>query len=190
MRKEKSESSKKMPDGDNGESSSSDRDHSIEALRKTQEEARTVLDHQIQTFNDVDDKAARTSRLDALLIGLIFTAGSFLAQADQFDVAVYFNGYAAGGIISLILSFILAIITYTTTNIQTGVGPSDINRLINKRYTEKEWLILLLRSEAEWMLENEKSQTINGTLLSGSHLMLIIGVILIVLSIGTVHWPF
>lgn len=167
----------------------SEREHDLEALRTTQEEARTVLNHQIQTFNDVDDKAAKTSQLVGLLLGLLFTAGSFLAQADAFNVTPYFNTITAAGAVVLILSFIFALATYTTSKIETGVGPTDIQRLINKRYSEEGWLILLLRSEAAWMEKNEQSLSRNATLLTVSHFALVLAIILLAAGVGVVHWP-
>jgi len=167
----------------------SEREHDLEALRTTQEEARTVLNHQIQTFNDVDDKAAKTSQLVGLLLGLLFTAGSFLAQADAFNVTPYFNTITAAGAVVLILSFIFALATYTTSKIETGVGPTDIQRLINKRYSEEGWLILLLRSEAAWMEKNEQSLSKNATLLTISHIALVLAIILLAAGVGIVHWP-
>jgi len=110
--------------------------HDIEALRIAQNEARTVLDHQIQTFNDVDNKAARTFRLNVILLGLILTAASFIARAETFDIGPYNNIFTIGGVVSLIFSFIFAVVTYTTTQIETGIGPPAIQRLIDKRYTE------------------------------------------------------
>lgn len=167
----------------------SEREHDLEALRTTQKEARTVLNHQIQTFNDVDDKAAKTSQLVGLLLGLLFTAGSFLAQADAFNVTPYFNAITAAGAIVLIISFIFALATYTTSKIETGVGSTDIQRLINKRYSEKGWLILLLRSEAAWMEKNEQSLSRNATLLTVSHFALVLAIILLAAGVVVVHWP-
>ena len=166
-----------------------DREHDIEALRVTQQEVRTVLDHQIQTFNDVDDKAAQTSRMNGILIGLVLTAASFLAQSDNFDVSPYVNNYTILGIGFLLTSFILAILTFTTTDIETGPGPADIQRLIDRKYTEKEWLVLLLRSEANWMKDNERRHTVNGVLLTLSHAALIAGVIAISTGVLATQWP-
>lgn len=164
-------------------------DHDIEALRKTQSEARAVLDHQIQTFNDVDNKAAKTSRMALLLLGLILTAVSFLLQSNGLDLSPYINGFSISGVGLLIFSFIAAIATYTTTSIQTGIGPSAIQRLVDEKYTEKEWLILLLRSEAGWMEENEQLQSRNATLLTVSHALLILAVVALVVGVVIVHWP-
>ena len=83
----------------------------------------------------------------------------------------------------LIISFILAVMTYTVTDVNTGLGPSDIRRLVAEKYTEKHWLILLLRSEAAWMEENTRRQDINGKLLTTSHIALIAAVSSLLLGI-------
>lgn len=170
------------------EEESESREHDLDALRTTQQEARTVLDHQIQTFNDVDNKAAKTSQLVGVLLGLLFTAGSFLAQADAFDVTPFLNIYTGLGTVALVVSFIFALVTYSTNKIKTGVGPADINRLIDTKYSEKGWLILLLRSEAAWMEENEKSINRNAIFLTVSHIALILAVVLLVVGAGVVRF--
>lgn len=162
-----------------GQRDDGDEDNSldIEAVRRTQDEARAVLDHQIETFRNVDDKAARTFRLDAILLGLVLTAVSFATRADNVQIEPFVNWESITGIALIIISFIFAVITYTTTNIQTGIGSSDIRRFVDGNYTEEEWLSLLLRSEAAWMEWNEKMQTENGTYLTISHASLILGVV-------------
>ena len=40
----------------------------------TYQEARTVIDHQIDTLSDIDDKALRTVRLTIVLVGVLATA--------------------------------------------------------------------------------------------------------------------
>lgn len=162
--------------------------HDADALRRTQSETRAVLDHQIQTFNDVDNKAARTFRLDAILLGLVLTAVSFVARADSYDIVLYANVYTVVGLVALIVSFVLAVLTYTTTSIETGLGPSDVERLVEERYSEREWLVLLLRSEAEWMRRNERQQTINGALLTASHAALLGAVLCLSFGVLSVHW--
>ncbi|WP_058997703.1 hypothetical protein [Haloarcula sp. CBA1127] len=169
--------------GSSGDSGSKDpEEHDIESLRLSQEEARAVLDHQIESFRRIDDKAAKTFRLNGLLLGLILTAVSLLARSQSLNLNVFINNWTLAGIVLLLISFILAIITYTVTDVNTGLNGNDINRLIDRKYPEKDWLILLLRSEAAWMRENEDRQDTNATLLSASHLCLIFGVVF--LAIG------
>lgn len=163
--------------GDDENGSSSLDEHDLETLRTTQNEARAVLDHQIDTFRHVDDKAARTLRLDAILLGLLITAVSFVSRSDGVDIDPFMNWLTICGATLLLLSFIFAVWTLTVTNIQTGVGPNDIQRLVDEKYDEKSWLILLLRSEAEWMRWNDRQQSLNGTLLTISHVTLILSVV-------------
>lgn len=165
-------------------------EHDIEALRTTQSEVRTVLDHQIQTFNDVDNKAAKTFRLEALLLGFILTAVSFLVRTESLSLVRYINNFTVAGVVLLEISFIFAISTYTITSIETGLGPNDIQRLIDEKYSEKEWLILLLRSEGEWMRLNERQQTINGVLITISHITLVLAILALSFGIAKVNWPF
>ncbi len=162
--------------------------HDLEALRTTQSEVRAVLDHQTATFDDVDTKAARTFRLNAILLGLLLTAGSFVARAEPIDFAPFINDFTGGGVVLLSASFVAAVMTYTRSNVETGVGPDDVNRLIEQRYSEKEWLILLLRSEAEWMRANEFRQSIDGLLLSVSHAALILGVVSVFVGTVALNW--
>lgn len=164
-----------------------ERPHDIEALRTTLEESRSVIDHQVQTFNDVDSKAAQTFRLEVILLGLLVTALTFVLRTDPMTIDPYLNPYTAWGIISLEISFITAVIVYSSTSIQTGVGPNDIGRLISRRYTERDWLILLLRSTGEWIRFNEQQQAWNGLLLSVSHAALVLAVLLLSAGIGGPH---
>lgn len=162
----------------------SPRRHDVEALRRTADEARSVLDHQIRTFNDVDNKAAGTFRIEAILLGLLLTAASFATRSDTITLSDHVNEFSIVGVILLELSFVLAITVYTTTKVQTGLGPSSIQRLIDTKYDEREWLILLLRSSKEWMQFNQRQQTINGGLLTLSHVALILAIVSITIGVG------
>lgn len=157
----------------------------IEALRTTHEEARTVLDHQIESVRNLDDKAAKTFRLDAVFLGLTLTAVSLLVRSDSFQVSPFVNAGTVAGVIALIASFIFAVLTFTVTDMHSGIGPADIERLVDEKYTEEEWLALLVRSEAAWMAGNEKQQSLNVKFLIVSHVALLIAIICF--SVGIVY---
>lgn len=162
-------------------------DHDLESLRLAQSEARAVLDHQIQTISDVDDKAAKTFRLDVILLGLLVTAASFVAQVNSVELSPYVNVFTVSAVVALIVSFLCAVLTYTGTETETGMDPSGIDRLISNRYSEKEWLVLLLRSEAEWMRQNERRHSTDVRYLYWSHGAVFVAILLLVLGIATVH---
>lgn len=169
------------------ETGSMPEEHDLDSLYVAQDEARAVLDHQIQMFSDVDDKAAITFRLNAILLGLILTAASFVSQSEILELAIYINPFTVSAVIALIVSFVFAVMTFMGTEISTGVGPTGISRLMENRYTETEWLILLLRSEGEWMQANEARQSRNADYLFYSHGTLIIAVVSSFLGIAYPH---
>lgn len=161
--------------------------HTLGSLRIAQDEARSVLDHQIQNFNDTDTKAAKTFRLNAILLGLLLTAVSFIYRAEDITVDPYINRLTISSVCLFITSFIFAVISYTTTGINTGMGPPGIRRLIDQKYNEKEFLILLLRSEAEWMEQNERANKFGVAYLTIAHIALILGVLAAFVGIASVH---
>lgn len=175
------------PDDSDGGGEQFEHHHDVESLRLAHREARTVLDHQIQTFADIDDKAAKTFRLDVILIGLLLTAGTFLTRADSLSVDPYINLLTVVSVFSLIASFVIAILTCSITGIETGVGPADVDRLIEHRYTETEWLILLLLGHAGWIAANERQNRAGARYLMMSHGALIVGVLCAFLGVLWVH---
>lgn len=164
-------------------------EHDIATLRSAQAQTRSVLDHQIQNFADIDDTAAKTFRLDAILLGLLLTAVSFVVRTDVVAIESYLNPLMVFSVICLIGSFVAAVVTYTTTGIETGIGPADVERLIDRRYTETEWLVLLLRSEGKWIRANERANRAAVRYLWISHGALIVAVVTAFVGIAWVHLP-
>ena len=159
-------------------------EYDVEALRTTQSEVRAVLDHQIRTFDDLDSKAMRTARLTGVLLGFILTGVTFLAREGTPALAPYLNWFSFLGVGALLLSIVVALLTYTLSYAETGVGPDGVERLVRERYSETEWLVLLLRSEAKWMRANNRRQAVNANLLTASHAVLIVGILLLTAGIA------
>jgi hypothetical protein len=157
-----------------------DRPHDIEALRITYEGARTVLDAQLQRITDIDDKAATVLRIDSLLLGLLVTAATLITRVRGQQLAEFVNPLTAIGVGLIVVSLLAAIVTYTISETVSGVGPDGIER----RYTEREWLVLLNRSAAAWMRENERANRRNARAMNASPYALGVGVALVVLGIA------
>ncbi|MFC7157767.1 hypothetical protein ACFQPA_20290 [Halomarina halobia] len=88
----------------------------------TYQEARAVLDAQRDTLADIDDKAVRTVRLTAVLLG-VFVAAGRIGGLALFDPHL-----SALGILLLFGSIVARIATYSESNIY--LGP-------NRRYVEQ-----------------------------------------------------
>lgn len=163
--------------------------YSTESLKIAREEANRVIDHQIQTLTDIDNKASDTLRYSILFLGLLLTALSLVVRTDMGPVGVgeempagllYVSvGLIFVGILAILATVILSILTYKSTEFKPGPSYGDMDRYSKKKYTEKEWLILLVRSSSSWIETNRESNDDDATMLSRAHTSLAIGIILI-----------
>lgn len=149
----------------------------IVALRLTHEEARTVLDHQIDVLGDIDDKAARTVRVTALLLGAVVSTLSLLGNSEPF-----INQGTAWGTVSLVLSIVLGTFTYGVSSPDLGASPKDIKCVLDRNYREDEWLTILLHSYETWIDRTNRLNRFNSLYLSLTQASLGIG--LISLTVG------
>ncbi|MBX0323865.1 hypothetical protein EGH21_12575 [Halomicroarcula sp. F13] len=140
----------------------------IRSLKITHEEARTVLDHQISILNDIDNKATRTVRITAVILGIIVSAPSVIENPNTFV-----NPFTKWGIAGLVLSISLGMFTYSSSSPDLGPNSSDINRMLDNKYRDDEWLVILLDSYEDWIDRTQQVNQFNGIFLALSQLSLI-----------------
>jgi hypothetical protein len=106
-------------------------------LREFREEARVTVDKQIETLNDIDTKASRILRVNIVLIGVLVSVASIVAQngssanADTLMIEPYINLYMMVGVGSLILSTAFAAITYTASELDVGLSSENLKTLLD-----------------------------------------------------------
>lgn len=161
---------------------SEDQEPEVEVLRKSYEEACSVLDYQIKILDDIDDKAARTVRVTIILLGAVVGAASF---GDTSGVSLS-NPYLMWGNFYLIVSVILGVKTYNVSDPYLGTNPSDLDKLVNDTDGESDMLEFLLREGyQDWITKNEYLNAKNGMYLDLTHVTLAIALIL--LTLGFTH---
>jgi len=143
------------------------------SLQRLTEEGRITLDSQIESLNDVDDKAVSILRINVLLVGLLLTAGSFIANSNL-ELAILDNWAFYIGIVSLLLSTSVASVTYTASASEVGIGGETINEVINADLSEKEFELAVAQSQIYWIQFNDKTNVINALLITVTNLLLII----------------
>ena len=101
--------------------------HRRDALDVTYEEARRVVEYQLDSVSDIDSKAAHTLRVLFVVFGLLVTAVSVIVntmlqqKATDLETAQQFvNSFTAIGIALLLFSLLVAIWTYNETHTKTG----------------------------------------------------------------------
>lgn len=118
-----------------------------------------MVDIQIQTIDGIDEKAAQTGQLIALLAGLILTATSIVATTDVLSVQDV-NGMAIAmfglGGLSLFLAFLAAIIAYLSSKFRYG-PPSGIGPFVATAAVDKEdYLEALLVGYSKAIADNKR----------------------------------
>jgi len=148
-------------------------EHDLEALRITHEEARAVIDHQIDAIDDVDDKAAYSLRLNILLLGLLLTISSIIVGNQSTpSIQTFINPIMGIGVVCSGFSIVSAIWAYTSTRTETGPGPNDLELHLEEKFDEEEWLEILVRNYPRWIRQNAQSNRRDSMALFGSHLFL------------------
>lgn len=89
----------------------------VEVLRSSREEARTVLDHQIQLLSEIHAKALRTIRITVLVLGVILSSTAF-PETRQFV-----NWLTVAGVTSLVFAILSGLVAYTASNPNFGTSP-------------------------------------------------------------------
>lgn len=144
----------------------------------TYQEARNVLDAQRETLADIDDKALRTVRLTAVLLGLFVAAGR-LAGPDLFD-----PGLSAVGIVLLFASIVSGIATYSESDIFLGPNRQYVEQLTTDSFVGTEWHSDYLMTAAFWIGENADDIRWNGQLLTLTQGLLVIGLGALTLAVA------
>lgn len=138
------------------------------------EEARTVLDHQVDNLRDVDDVAARTVRITTILIGGVLGVVS-LGESQSVSLL---NLYLVWGAAYLLLSILLGLQTYNVSDAYYGPGKRVMENW-RKKGTRSELLGEMNRRYSEWIDDMEVLEAINGIALDLTQTSLGIGLIYI-----------
>ena len=130
-----------------------------ELLEDLRLEAHRTVDFQTSAINDVDNKASKLLRLNILLLGLIVSALSIATQLvpaspDSGDtgrmtalsLASLVNDYMVAGIAMLIFSIVFAALTYSTTDLDIGVGRDNLSTLIGADFDRADPNELLVKN--------------------------------------------
>lgn len=148
-----------------------------DTLELTCSEAREVIDHQIDTMNDLDDKAMWTLRLIVLVFGLVMTGVSVAVRADVSDLGRFVNPLTQAGFFCLTVSAGLSVIVYSSGTLTVGPGPADINQLLQRGYERPNWRRRLLEGYQKWMRTNQTNIRRDATLLAVCQAFLVVGMV-------------
>lgn len=140
-------------------------------------EARIVIESQREVISDIDDKAIRTVRLNALIVGIVVGAAQ-LADASMFHFSML-----SGGTLCLFLSLGSGLITYSESNLYLGPNRDYLEQLTADKFDGDAWESDLLNRMGDWIDSNYRAIAWNGQLLFVTQAFLFLGITGIGLSV-------
>lgn len=156
---------------------SGDGDWTSNRCKVSYEEARHVLQAQNETMTDIDDKAMRTVRLAAVLLGILLTA-------VQVDAGAFDRSMLGLAVVALVGSGIFGIVTYDESGLLIGPNGDYLETLAFGEWTEATWDEEFLSTYAGMISENHTTLQNNAHLLTASQTPLIVGIVASVVSLG------
>lgn len=141
-------------------------DEEHDPLSISREEARTALDHQIRTLDDIDTKASKILRLNVALLSILLMGASVLAKSPNYGTTELLTPLSLAGVGSLLVSTAFAGLTYTSSEFQAGLGPEDLRTVLDGEYDDEQFHEALVASYAEWIAFNDATNVRNEPLIT------------------------
>lgn len=139
-------------------------------------EAKRMLEAQNATMSDIDDKAIKSVRFTAVLIGLLLTAAR-IAGTTVFDETLLHVSLG-----SLVASAVVGIVTYGESSLYLGPGGEYLERAADRSNADGGWDRDLLEGYAGMIYENEETIAWNSWLLTVTQATLVTGIAAAVLA--------
>lgn len=139
-------------------------------------EARAVIEAQNATMTDIDDKAMRTVRLNAILLGLLVTG-------LQFSPGMFQETTLTGAFVLLIASTICGVVTYNESDLYVGPGGEYVTSMAVNGDSGPIWAVDLLRALSAMIKENRRDLQRNAMWLTVTQGVLVLGVVSAVLAV-------
>lgn len=118
-----------------------------------------MIDVQIQTLNDIDNKAEYLTRYLAILIALLFTGASFVLDigvADGFVSELPLFATLVLGLLALTVSVVFSIITYLSSVFQYGPRREFAEDIADHDIGEKLYAEIMLRTYSDAIYQNKR----------------------------------
>lgn len=150
------------------------------------EEVRTTVEEQVTWLRRIDDKAMRTLRFNAALLGLIVPTFSFAVRFGLVDGTwAFYTVHTASGIVALVASTVLAGVTYTSSNVRGGVSSTDVTQARRRGLTDEEVHDTFISSYAKWIRTNRRTIYHNALLVTCTILLTVSAFVFLSLGVAS-----
>lgn len=148
-----------------------------ESLERTLDRAESVLEGQLTELTDIDDKAAKTVRIGAILFGAVVSSSQLVPGTLSTNVWMEVGGVLVLG------SMVVGIFTYSTSSPDYGPRPSYVRSNIESGEPNEDVYLELLQGYRKAITTNRRIVNDSTRYLFVTQILLAIGII--AGSIGT-----
>lgn len=142
-----------------------------ETLSTALTQLQLVLDNQLETLADIDDKAVRTVRVQVILLGVIASAAQIASKSIPINIWMKVGGVLLMG------SIITGIFTYTVSDGRAGPQPEAVSQILSTHSSKLNVYLRLLEEHREAISENRDILEDNGRYIFYTQLLLVLGIL-------------
>lgn len=117
-----------------------------------------MIETQVASINEIDEKASTTAKLIGILLGLVLTAASFAVTSDLIeftDTTLPFFVLLGVALATLFISLSYTIITYLSSTLIHGPTGKLGDFLADYRVDEQQYIDIMLRTYSQAIAENK-----------------------------------
>ena len=142
-----------------------------ESLERTLDRAESVLEGQLTELTDIDDKAAKTVRIGAILFGAVVSSSQLVPGTLSTNVWMEVGGVLVLG------SMVVGIFTYSTSSPDYGPDPSYVRSNIESGEPNEDVYLELLQGYRKAITTNRRIVNDSTRYLFVTQILLAIGII-------------
>lgn len=147
-------------------------------------EARHTVDQQIEKIHREDKKAVGIFRVNILILGVLISALSISIKTDAIVTSHFLNAHTSLGVATLLLSSVIASMTYTSSTFDMGIKPAPVEEVCSGEWEYDPFMSKLGDEYAKWVKANQRVHRFNAYAITWSIIFAIVGLVFFMGGIG------
>jgi hypothetical protein len=143
--------------------------------------ASKTIDQQLEKIYKEDQKAVKMVRVNLLVVGIVTSGLSFVAQTGEINIGSFVNAHTTIGVGSLLISTVLGGMAYTTSSFELGIGADAIEDALAME--DKDFFQELADDYSEWIGKNNTVHKKNSSAIEYTIITAIVGIVFLLIGV-------